>query len=447
MSRPRISDQSVSTGFTPIESVLLQRDALFETIPFPAWIKDIHSKYVFANQLYINEFVLNKTDLVGKTDSELFPMHLWESFLKEDQLTIETGLNSNSQFKWKNTWYSASRNPVKDVSGKVINITCIIQKLTDNINLINTLRNESEQFNVLIDNIPDFIYYKDNHSRFIKINTSFSVHLGLNDATEAIGKTDHDFYPLEIANTKLQDDHLILSTGKSILNKEEKIKDKDGKVIWLSTTKIPIFDSKGSTKGIVGISHDLTMRKSIMHDLTIEREYLDIIMNYIPYSIYLKDKDCRFTKINKAQANFWKLKSLEDSIGKTIIEISNSFEAQLAYEDDIRVIETGIPQIEKIESFTKPDGSQQWMSATKIPVHDTDGTVNGIVGISINITEKILAERRLKESKEKAEESDRLKTAFLTNMSHEIRTPMNGIIGFSNLLRNPDLSNEERDEF
>ena len=62
----------------------------------------------------------------------------------------------------------------------------------------------------------------------------------------------------------------------------------------------------------------------------------------------------------------------------------------------------------------------------------------------VNVMERIEKENKLISAKEKAEESDRLKSAFLANMSHEIRTPMNGIIGFLNLLREPDLSEENK---
>jgi len=69
-----------------------------------------------------------------------------------------------------------------------------------------------------------------------------------------------------------------------------------------------------------------------------------------------------------------------------------------------------------------------------------DGTVQ-------DITEKREIERKLIESKEKAEESDRLKSAFLANMSHEIRTPMNGILGFADLLKDPELSGEQQKQY
>ena len=84
---------------------------------------------------------------------------------------------------------------------------------------------------------------------------------------------------------------------------------------------------------------------------------------------------------------------------------------------------------------------------TKIPLRDKDDNVTGLVGIGHDITERKQIIEELIKAKEKAEESDKLKTAFLHNISHEIRTPMNAIVGFSALLGEPDLDDLSRKSY
>ncbi|GAA3508086.1 hypothetical protein GCM10022393_18150 [Aquimarina addita] len=95
--------------------------------------------------------------------------------------------------------------------------------------------------------------------------------------------------------------------------------------------------------------------------------------------------------------------------------------------------------------FLRPDGTIKWVLGQAIPEYNEKNKIIGYVGTTTDITELKLYEIELNKMKEKAEESDRLKSAFLANMSHEIRTPMNGILGFSELLKEPKLSGDEKD--
>ena len=90
---------------------------------------------------------------------------------------------------------------------------------------------------------------------------------------------------------------------------------------------------------------------------------------------------------------------------------------------------------------------KRFVNVTYTPGFDANKKVNKIVVLSHDITELKLTEEELKKAKERAEESDRLKSAFFANMSHEIRTPMNGILGFTSLLKEPDLSGKDQQKF
>lgn len=87
---------------------------------------------------------------------------------------------------------------------------------------------------------------------------------------------------------------------------------------------------------------------------------------------------------------------------------------------------------------------QVWLQTTITPFISKESNLTKLIAIDSDISELKLYERNLTRAKEKAEESDRLKTSFLANMSHEIRTPLNGIIGFGSLLKRDDLPSDKR---
>ena len=111
---------------------------------------------------------------------------------------------------------------------------------------------------------------------------------------------------------------------------------------------------------------------------------------------------------------------------------------------ELRSLGQDIQNQYEMEIVTKSKGIVEIEVSTVLLESEPDLLV---LGIMRDITKRKQIEKELIHAKEQAEESDRLKTAFLQNMSHEIRTPLNGIIGFSHLLGNEDITNEEIEEF
>ncbi|MEZ5106330.1 MAG: ATP-binding protein [Draconibacterium sp.] len=136
----------------------------------------------------------------------------------------------------------------------------------------------------------------------------------------------------------------------------------------------------------------------------------------------------------------------KEIVGKTDYNFVSKEMADFFRQKDNEAAVADKPSINE-EEITFADGHKEIIETIKTPIYGNDGTFIGVLGIGRDITRRKKAEHELLRAKEKAEESDRLKSAFLANMSHEIRTPMNGILGFAELLKEPELSGEQQKEY
>lgn len=123
----------------------------------------------------------------------------------------------------------------------------------------------------LMDNIPDVIYFKDASNRFLMVNKAHAAALGLKPE-DVIGKTDLDFFPADIAKKYYADDSMVVKTGKPIIDKIEAAGRPDGRMAYVSTTKIPRYDKYGRITGTIGITRDVTERIAAQEEL---RRYKD----------------------------------------------------------------------------------------------------------------------------------------------------------------------------
>ncbi|HEY4247931.1 MAG TPA: response regulator [Lacunisphaera sp.] len=129
------------------------------------------------------------------------------------------------------------------------------------------LKKEQDLFNSLVDTIPDQMYFKDRQSRFIRINDTTARCFGLRHREEALGKTDFDFFTEAHAREAYEAEQYIVRTGESIIGFEEKETWPDGRITWVSSTKVPLRDENGEITGLVGISRDVTERKRLEEQL------------------------------------------------------------------------------------------------------------------------------------------------------------------------------------
>lgn len=156
-----------------------------------------------------------------------------------------------------------SITPVRGSGGSITNFIALKQDVTAQRAAEADLAREQNLVRALMDNIPDAIYFKDSASRFVRINQSLAKRLGLTNTNQAIGKTDYDFFSEAHAAQAYEDERKIMETGNPLLGKDEKETWPDGRVAWVTSTKMPLRAPGGEIIGTFGLSRDISDRKQV----------------------------------------------------------------------------------------------------------------------------------------------------------------------------------------
>lgn len=177
-----------------------------------------------------------------------------------------------------------------------------------------------------------------------------------------------------------------------------------------------------------------------------KEELFKTIFHESGIGIALIDKSANIINFNKSFCNIFGYKA-EELFDLSYMDMIPESKRARAKEFIDALFSSKIKKHQSEQPYLKKDKSIFWMKLTATVISDSKGNPRYILGMGEDITDHIVAEEKLKEAKEKAEQSDKLKTAFLTNMSHEVRTPLNAVVGFSDLLANPDTDVDTRKEF
>ena len=260
------------------------------------------------------------------------------------------------------------------------------------------LARERDFLNTLLDNIPDRIYFKDERSRFIRINRALTRLFGLSRPERAYGKTDADFYGAEHAEAALADERRVMETGEPVVNKVEYETLQDGKRAWSLTTKLPLRDRKGNIVGTCGISREITDIKEMEGALESERNLLRAVIDNVPDHIFLKDAEGRYLLDNAAHMRWLGATHRSQIVGRTPFDFFPEEIARQYHESDLPVLQSGRPVVNQEEKAVDQYGNTHWALLTKVPWITEDGGVHGMVCLKRDITEQKLAEEHLKQA-------------------------------------------------
>jgi PAS domain S-box-containing protein len=221
-------------------------------------------------------------------------------------------------------------------------------------------------------------------------------------------------------------------------------KRKDNSVFPVEVS-VRVVNIEGS-KYYQSIGRDITERKNVEDILKESEEKFRKIFEESPFSMLIAAKDfeivranlsfCNLTGYNESELKFLTFKDFTHPDYIVADEISL-----------LKLVAGEIPVYHTEKRYVRKNGSIIWGSTTVSLIRNNNDEVQFFLVMIEDITLRKRTENELIAAKEKAEENDRLKTAFLHNISHEIRTPMNAIIGFSTLLGEPEIDKKEQQQY
>ncbi len=416
---------------------------IINSISEAVFIQRRDGTFLHVNQTASKLFGYSRDELLGNTQEKLAAPK--KNNLKNISKSIIKAYNGDNQFfdfygKHKNgetIIFEVSLSSGDYFGEKVV--IAVVRDVSEQRIAEEKLVESERKYRQLIDSAVGGILVGDSSGYIIEANSHICDLIG-REKKDIIGKhISDDFFSEEsIKNTPLRFD--LLQQGVSVKNEREILRP-DGSKIW-----IEMYTKLLPNNTYQAIFHDISQRKRAEKEifetkktselLSLKRESLlraipDMMFSFDKYGyiidLYANSKDeLVLPKESFLRKNVMEI--LPDNIGKNVLQ--------------------------KIDKVLKSKGIEKYTYSLEI--HDKlrhyDARLvyldsNSTLAVVRNITDRVNMIQELKKAKEKAEEGERLASAFLSNLSHEIRTPMNGILGFAELLKDDDITVQEKKEY
>ncbi|OFY52021.1 MAG: hypothetical protein A2W85_11340 [Bacteroidetes bacterium GWF2_41_31] len=444
------------------------------------WIADtLTGKFIDINQAYCEMIGFSHEELLQMTIMDVEVVERHEETKQHIALIIEKGFDT---FETKH----------KTKSGKIIDIEASVTYISSgteqffvfvkDISERKRAENEISKLSHSVEQSPASVIVTDLNGNMEYVNQKTLEITGYKKE-ELIGKNPRVFNSGKKPKEEYQQLWSAILSGK-VWYGEFHNKKKNGELYWESASISPIFNDKQEIINYVAVKEDITERKRLEDAQKLMLEISELAAKNVTLTSFLAEVHQKIKQIIRADNFYMALynetdntftfpyhvdeydkvelnkpydfsKGYTDYVLKSnqslIITPENKLEIEIdgtvkGYGDKFSVW-LGVPFI--IADSSNPNGVIAIQDYNNLESYtETDKTIMEIIARHIgSFIERIKYITDLIQSKEKAEESDRLKSAFLSNMSHEIRTPMNGILGFTELLLSPNLNSEEKESY
>ena len=427
------------------EAILHDRSllrTLIDNLPATVYVKDLQGRKMVSNKADLEHMgYASESEVIGKTDIEIFSLAKGKRGYHEDLEVIQTGIplvNREVNFtdsNGKHHWRLSSKFPYYDDNRQVQGLVGIGFDITERKQIADALKESEELYRNLIEKMPDGVYKSTHAGKFISVNPAMVTMLGY-DSKEDLKSIDikTQLYFEENERTRMVSEAIEDSFDVY------KMKRKDGSEVWVEDNGWYTLDEKGNILYHEGIIRDVTDRTSAENKLRI----LSQAIEQNPASTIITDACGNIEFVNTA------FTTLTQYLMKEVINkpprIFNPGHIPVSdFNLMWKTLNAGKIWKGEFQNRRK-DNSTYWENVIISSLTNSKGEISNYILIMDDTSEKKRMLDDLISAKEKAEESNRLKSAFLATMNHELRTPLNHILGFSELIMS-DVAPEDNISF
>ncbi|MBI5404259.1 MAG: PAS domain S-box protein [Ignavibacteriae bacterium] len=428
----KLAEEAVKESEEHFKNIVRNAEAAYFRIDNKGIFEEVNNSWLKMHKYDSQEEIIGKHFAVTQIDSDIeTAKQIVNSLLKGKP--IETGEFSRKCKDGSVGYHTFSISPVI-TKGKIAGIEGFLIDITEQKSALDALKESQERYKILIETMNEGLILVDNNDEIQFINKRGCEIYGY-EPEELIGRRGYQILVYE------EDRDIIINKN---ISRQSDISDsydvrgktKKGEIIWLNISGAPVKDKDGKVIGSVGLISDITERKIAEEDLI----KLSRAVQQSPASIVITDLKGNIEYVNP---KFVEVTGYlpEEAIGKNPRILKSGEKSSEEYKELWDTISAGNDWFGEFHN-KKKNGDFYWEFASISPIRKSDGVITHYLAVKEDITDKKEKELELIKAKEKAEESERLKSSFLANMSHELRTPMVGILGFSELIKNITDNNE-----
>ena len=347
-----------------------------------------------------------REEMVGQAAHELLsPPDGTEAMRERNRARLESGEHEVYETKIRRKdgssfWAEINATPYRGASGDDAGTLGAIADITERKKAEVALAEEHNLLRTIIDTAQDFIFVKDTEHRFLLNNVRHREVLGAESQEDALGKTDADFFPEDVADGYHEDDRTLFRTGQTQLGKEENFVDENGERGWISTTKVPLYGASGDIEALVAICRDITDSKRAGEALRESEERFRGAFKDAPVGAALVATDSSFLKVNPALCEIFGYPE-EELLAMTSYDVTHPEDHAASEEWMARQQDEGKKSSTIELRFVCKDGSTVWALVSASLVHDGEGEPSHWVCLYQDITGSKLAREALRESEER----------------------------------------------